>query len=101
MCVCVCIYTHTHTDTQHTHVCVYVCVAVYGCAGACVCVCVWGVGGVREKGLVTVGEVDDAGLLTKRAGATKILVVMFTEAGRPVVLVLIEERLQLLMRHLA
>jgi hypothetical protein len=26
---------------------------------------------------------------------------MFTEAGRPVVLVLIEERLQLLMRHLA
>jgi hypothetical protein len=101
MCVCVCIYTHTHTDTQHTHVCVYVCVAVYGCAGACVCVCVWGVGGVREKGLVTVGEVDDAGLLTKRAGATKILVVMFTEAGCPVVLVLVEERLQLLMRHLA
>ncbi len=46
--------------------------------------------GFRNKGLVTVGEVDDAGLLTKSAGATKILIVMFTEAWRPVVLMFVK-----------
>jgi hypothetical protein len=49
-----------------------------------------GGGGGRDKGLFTVGEVDDTGLLTKGASATKILIVMFTEAWCPVVLMFVK-----------
>ena len=74
------------------------CVCVCVCARARARACGYGFG---DQGLVTVGEVDDAGLLTKGAGATKIPIIMFTKAWCPVVLMFVKERLELLVRHLA